>query len=1064
VLVSSEAASFAGHQRLGNLCWLYDSNRITIEGQVDIAFSDDVAARFMAYGWNVERVGDANDIERLAQAIGKFKAGADGPTLIIVNSHIGFGAPHKQDTGAAHGEPLGEEEIRLAKRKYGWPEDAHFLVPAGVREHFDRHLGRRGRGLRNDWEHLFIAYRNKFPDLADQIERMQEGALPMHWDSGLTAFPTDAKGLATRDASGKVLNAIAARYPWLIGGSADLAPSTKSRLTFEGAGELEADTPGGRNLHFGVREHAMGAILNGMALCGIRPFGSTFLIFSDYMKPPIRLSALMELPIVYVFTHDSIGVGEDGPTHQPVEQLTALRSIPGIITLRPADANEVVEAWRTIIQLKRQPACLALSRQILPTIDRTRYAPASNVRRGAYVLADTNGGPPDVILIGTGSEVGLCLAAYELLSGDGIKARVVSMPSWELFEQQDQAYRDSVLLPGVAARVCVEMGSVIGWDRYAGPTGARIGIYSFGASAPLKDLLQRFGFTAEAVATVARGQIAKSKSYAAPMTTQRRDQRSTNPLLQLREFGQAVWLDFLSRQFIADGSLRKLVEQDGLTGVTSNPSIFQKAIAGSQDYDASLRAAEAEGDRDVMALYEKLAIEDIRHAADALGPAYQNTNGQDGYVSLEVSPYLAMNAEATIAETGRLWRAVGRANIMIKVPATKPGLRAIRELIGEGINVNITLLFSQKVYRDVVEAYLAGLEHVVARGGDPNKVNSVASFFVGRIDTAVDKLIDVQLATKPADQRKNFAALRGKIAIANAKLAYQSYKRLFAGARWEGLKAKGARVQRLLWASTGVKNPSYRDVLYVEEPIAPNTVNTLPPATLDAFRDHGKVGATLEGNIDQAEQQMAALDRLGISIDQVTDALVIDGVKLFAESFDNLLGAVARKRVDNLGGKLNRRTYALPAELAQSVTDELEAWRRTGNGRRLWDRDASLWTAADEGQWLGWLTIVDEPQKRIRDLQTLSDGVRQPPFTHIVLLGMGGSSLGPEVLAETFGPQPGRPTLLVLDSTDPVQICSIEAKPESICAGPYSWSPASRGPRSNPTSSSNIFSNVSAPC
>ena len=511
------------------------------------------------------------------------------------------------------------------------------------------------------------------------------------------------------------------------------------------------------------------------------------------------------------------------------------------------------------------------------------------------------------------------------------------------------------------------------------------------------------------------------------MTTQRRTEHSRNPLLQLRASGQAVWLDFLSRRFIADGSLKKLVEQDGLTGVTSNPSIFQKAIAESGDYDASLKATEAEGDCDVMTLYERLAIEDIQRAADVLRPVYQRTNGQDGYVSLEVSPYLAMKTEATIVEARRLWSAVRRDNIMIKVPAAKPGLPAIRKLIGEGINVNITLLFSQKVYEQVVEAYLAGLERVVARGGDPSKVASVASFFVSRIDTAVDKLIDERIEKAAASQRQALAQLRGKIAIANAKLAYQIYKRLFAGARWERLKAKGARVQRLLWASTGVKNPAYRDVLYVEELIAPATVNTLPPATLDAFRDHGKVGATLENNIDLAEQELAVLDRLGISVDQVTDALVIDGVKLFMAAFDQLLGAVALKRSCNLGSKLDGQTCTLPADLDKSVASELEAWRQVGNVRRLWDRDASLWTAADEGHWLGWLDITDEQLRRVGDLQTLAEEIRQADFTHVVLLGMGGSSLGPEMLSETFDAQPGCPKLLVLDSTDPAQIRSIEA-------------------------------------
>src|SRR6185312_10728498 len=445
--ISSEAASFAGHQMLGNLCWIYDSNRITIEGHTDLAFSDDVAARFLAYGWNVQRVGDANDTERLTQAIDVFKRTDDVPTLIVVESHIGYGAPHKHDTSAAHGEPLGEEEIRLAKRSYGWPEEAKFLVPDGVREHFHDGIGRRGSSLQEDWNALFKSYRKKYPDIAVRIECMQRGTLPDGWDSSLPTFAVDAKGLATRDSSGMVLNAIASNYPWLIGGSADLAPSTKTHLAFEGAGDLEADTPGGRNMHFGIREHAMGAILNGLALSKVRPYGAGFLIFSDYMKPPIRLAALMELPVIYVFTHDSIGVGEDGPTHQPVEQLVALRSIPGLITLRPADANEVVEAWRVVIALQHQPACLVLSRQALPTLDRTRYASAKGLARGAYVLADAPGGKPAVVLIGTGSEVALCIAAFEELKREGIAARVVSMPSWELFEQQDESYRDNVLPP-----------------------------------------------------------------------------------------------------------------------------------------------------------------------------------------------------------------------------------------------------------------------------------------------------------------------------------------------------------------------------------------------------------------------------------------------------------------------------------------------------------------------------------------------------------------------------------------------------------------------------------------
>jgi transketolase len=508
--ISSEAASFAGHQMLGNLCWIYDNNRVTIEGHTDLAFSDDVGRRFLAYGWNVQKVGDANDGAKLAQAIESFRSTHEVPTLIIVDSHIGYGSPHKHDTSEAHGEPLGEEEARLAKRSYGWPEDAQFLVPDGVREHFSEGVGRRGHQLHQKWNALLEAYRKKHPDLADQLDRMQKRELPGGWDAGLPTFPADPKGIASRDSSGKVLSTIASHYPWLIGGAADLAPSTKTHLPFEGAGDLDAETPGGRNMHFGIREHAMGSILNGIALSKVRGFGAGFLIFSDYMKPPIRLAALMELPVIYVFTHDSIGVGQDGPTHQPIEQLIMLRSIPGLITLRPADANEVVEAWRTVIPLKHQPACLVLSRQALPTFDRTRYASAKGVARGAYVLADAQGAPA-VILIGTGSEVGLCVEAYETLKRDGIAARVVSMPSWELFEQQDQAYRDTVLPPAVTARVSVEMGSVIGWDHYVGMTGAKVGMNTFGSSAPLKDLLTKFGFTAASVVAAAKQQIATAK-------------------------------------------------------------------------------------------------------------------------------------------------------------------------------------------------------------------------------------------------------------------------------------------------------------------------------------------------------------------------------------------------------------------------------------------------------------------------------------------------------------------------------------------------------------------------
>jgi transketolase len=501
--VGSEAASLAGHLRLDDLCWIYDNNHISIEGKTRITFTEDVAARFLGYRWNVLRVGDANDLLRIEDALAIFRKTQGRPTLIILDSHIGYGSPHKIDTAAAHGEPLGEDEVRLAKRAYGWPEDAKFLVPDGVREHFDDGIGARGAEARRRWETLFAAYRKEFPELAAEIDQMQRRELPAGWDHDLPSFPPDPKGIAGRDASGKVLNALAQNIPWLLGGAADLGPSTKTALKVPGAGDFEAENPSGRNLHFGVREHAMAAIVNGLSLSKLRAFGASFLIFSDYARPAIRLSAIMELPTIFVFTHDAMGDGEDGPTHQPVEQLVSLRAIPGLTVLRPGDANEVVEAYRYILQLRHEPAVLALSRQPLPTFDRSKYASAAGVARGAYVMADARGGSPEIILIASGSEVSLVVDAHEVLTSRGIRARVVSMPSWEIFEHQPQSYRDDVLPPGVKARVAVEQGAVLGWERYVGASGRVIGMKTFGASAPLKELQRKFGFEPERVVAVA---------------------------------------------------------------------------------------------------------------------------------------------------------------------------------------------------------------------------------------------------------------------------------------------------------------------------------------------------------------------------------------------------------------------------------------------------------------------------------------------------------------------------------------------------------------------------------
>jgi transketolase len=514
--IGQEAASLAGHLRLANLCWIYDNNRITIEGSTDLAFSDDVATRFIGYGWNVTRVGDANDMAMLARAFGVFVREDDRPTLIIVDSHIGYGAPTKQGTAAAHGEPLGVDEVRAAKEFLGWPTEPAFHVPDEVYAQFANGIGARGSELRHKWEAEFAAYAQQFPDLADQLNRMQKRTLPDDWDADIPTFDPDAKGLATRDSNGRVLNAVAGRVPWLLGGASDLAPSTKTML--KGLPSFEWDNYGGRNLHFGIREHAAAAVANGLALSKLRAFQSGFLIFHDFQRGAVRLSSLMELPVIHIYTHDSIGVGEDGPTHQPVEQLASLRAMPGMIDIRPADANEVAEAWRVLMPLRHEPVTLVLSRQALPTLDRSKYAAASGLARGAYVLADPPEGDPQVILIATGSEVSLAVAAYEELTGGGVRCRVVSLPSWELFAQQSKEYQESVLPPSVTARVAIEQASAFGWERYVGHEGAIIAMSTFGESAPLKALQSHFGFTPEAVAQTARDQVARHRPTDTPVS------------------------------------------------------------------------------------------------------------------------------------------------------------------------------------------------------------------------------------------------------------------------------------------------------------------------------------------------------------------------------------------------------------------------------------------------------------------------------------------------------------------------------------------------------------------
>ena len=507
--VSAEAASLAGHLKLERLCWIYDCNDISIEGPTGLTFTEEVGARFEAYGWHVMKVDDANDLDAVGRCLHTFADTRGRPTLIIVHSHIGYGAPHKQDSAAAHGEPLGAQEARAAKEFYGFDPNASFAIPEGVQAHFQAHFGQRGSAAHAAWNARYVAYRTQYPDLAAQIDAMQRHELPEGWDADLPSFPADAKGVATRASSGQVLNAIAQRLPWLLGGAADLAPSTKTNLEFEFAGAFEPPSQAGRNFHFGIREHAMCAAASGMTLSGLRAFAASFLVFSDYARGAIRLAAMMRLPVIYIWTHDSIAMGEDGPTHQPIEQLASLRALPAMVVLRPADANEVVEAWRVAMQWRDGPVSLVLSRQALPTVDRSRYGNAAGLARGAYVLADPADGAPEVLLVGTGSEVALCLAAYEILTQEGIRARVVSMPSWELFDRQDAAYRAAVLPDNVTARVAVEAASPLGWERYVGRHGAIVAMHGFGLSAPGAAVQAHFGFDAAHVVVAAMQQLDK---------------------------------------------------------------------------------------------------------------------------------------------------------------------------------------------------------------------------------------------------------------------------------------------------------------------------------------------------------------------------------------------------------------------------------------------------------------------------------------------------------------------------------------------------------------------------
>lgn len=906
--LGSEVASLAGHLGLSNLIWIYDSNRITIDGDTALTFSENVVPRFQAYGWFVQQVRDANNLDEIHAAYDAAKAEPNRPSLVIVDSQIGYGSPNRAGTAQAHGEPMGEDEIRLIKQGFGFDPDQHFFVPDEVRTHMQDRAARRGAALSADWLHEFKQYAVANPQRAKQWHQMRDAQLPDAWNTDLPKFDPDPQGIATRVASAKALAVVAAKVPWMLGGSADLVTSTKTRV--KDAGLFQKDHHGGRNIAFGVREHAMVSVMNGLALSGIRPFGSSFLTFTDYCRPSIRLAALGGIPCIFLFTHDSIGLGEDGPTHQPIEHLASLRAMPNLDVIRPCDANEASVAWEYIMPINDRPVLLALTRQNVPTLDRSRFASANGLLQGAYVLADCDGSP-ELILIGTGSEVHLCVQAWETLTAEGIKARVVSMPCWEAFDRQPEEYRTAVLPPDVTMRISVEAGATMGWAKYVGPKGISIGIDRFGLSAPYAEVMREFGFTAKNIVqkahrllgrtdqtpkkpnpapTIAAAQVTQPPSKKpAPPAKENPMTSPTSAIRKIAELGQSIWCDQISRTMIDSGDLTRLID-DGIVGVTTNPTIFQKAVATGKAYDDRIQTLVAAGTTTEEA-YEAITVPDVADAADMLRPVYERTDGLDGFVSLEVNPHLADDTAGTVAEGRRFFTRLHRPNIFIKVPATEAGMPAITTLISEGINVNVTLIFSLEMYAKVMAAYIEGLDQLAASGGDVGKVASVASFFVSRVDTLTDKRLQEKIDAGNTDLKRLFS----RAAIANAKLAYQQYKEVFHGRPFAALAAKGARPQRPLWASTSVKNPSLPETYYVDALIGPQTVNTMPLQTIEAVKKIDHPVSAIETDLDRFRADLAAIESAGILMNDVTAELLKAGVQSFADSFDGLLNDIRDK-------------------------------------------------------------------------------------------------------------------------------------------------------------------------
>ena len=889
--ISHEAASLAGHLGLGRLVVVFDDNHITIDGATELACTDDVMGRFQSYGWHTERLGEvANDLDALEAGLRRGMAEADRPSLLVLRSHIGWPSPHRTDTKEAHGDALGADEVRATKALLGLPEDEEFYVPDDVLE-FYRARARRGREAREAWEARQDRAETDRAELAACLAgRGLEG-----WADDLPTFEAGTQ-LATRKAANKVLVATAAKIPGLLAGAGDLTGNTGVDLGGEADAQSRAN-PGGRQVHFGIREHAMASTMNGMALHGgVLPVGGTFFVFSDYARPAVRLAALSGAHVVYFFTHDSIGLGEDGPTHQPIEQLASLRAMPGLRVIRPADANETAAAWRLAVELDG-PTALVLTRQDVPVLEGTAALARSGVALGGYVLRPAE--RPDVVLIGTGSEVQHCLGAAAILESAGTSAQVVSLASFELFADADPSHRGAVLPAGVP-RLAVEAASSFGWERYADAT---VAIDHFGASAKASVNMAKFGFTPEHVAASAAAPAGRHR-VARPSRSRRAvaagfGRRPKEPTMtKLHELfergGQSPWLDNLQRSYLSSGRLADLVAE-GVRGLTSNPTIMAKAISAGADYDEEFAALKAKG-LGIDDIYWDLVVGDVLGALDVLRPVFDESGGRDGFVSIEVAPSLAHDTEATTSAARDLHTRIDRPNCLVKIPATLEGVPAIRTMIAEGRSINVTLIFSLERYADVIEAYLSGLEALVAAGGDPSGVASVASFFVSRVDTEVDRRLgevaDAKAGTPEAEQARS---LCGSAALAQARLAYGLYRERFSGPRWEALAAAGARTQRPLWASTSTKNPAYPDLLYVDGLVAPETVNTMPEDTVERFLDHGRAEPFDEAALAAASKTVADLAGLGIHLEDVAEVLEREGVASFAASFDDLIASLRDK-------------------------------------------------------------------------------------------------------------------------------------------------------------------------